>query len=91
LRKSRTIAIGALGLAAALALTACSSGSGGGSSSSIGTPNGKGKTITVWSMTGDLSTPTLDAMPCRPVRRRMSSTSATRMSRASPPAAACSI
>jgi len=62
LRKSRTIAIGALGLAAALALTACSSGSGGGSSSSIGTPNGKGKTITVWSMTGDLSTPTLDAI-----------------------------
>ncbi len=62
MRKSRTIAIGALGLAAALALTACSSGSGGGSSSSIGTPNGKGKTITVWSMTGDLSTPTLDAI-----------------------------
>jgi N,N'-diacetylchitobiose transport system substrate-binding protein len=63
LRKSRIIAIGAIGLAAALALSACSSNTTGGSSSSaIGTPKGKGKTITVWAMTGDLSTPTLDAI-----------------------------
>jgi N,N'-diacetylchitobiose transport system substrate-binding protein len=62
LRKSRIYAVGAIGLAAALALSACSSGTTGGSSSSIGTPNGKGKTITVWSMTGDLSTATLKAI-----------------------------
>jgi N,N'-diacetylchitobiose transport system substrate-binding protein len=59
LRKSRLMAFGTIGLAAALALTACSSG---GSGSSSGTPNGKGKTITVWSMTGDLTTPTLNAI-----------------------------
>ena len=55
----RFAALGALGLAAALALAGCASGgsgSGSGSSSdSIGTPNGKGKTITVWIMNGDLS------------------------------------
>jgi N,N'-diacetylchitobiose transport system substrate-binding protein len=63
LRKSRILAIGAIGLAAALALSACSSGAtGGSSSSSIGTPKGKGKTLTVWSMTGDLSAATLGAI-----------------------------
>jgi N,N'-diacetylchitobiose transport system substrate-binding protein len=57
------LVVGAIGLATALALSACSSsGSGGNSSGSIGTPNGKGKTLTVWSMTGDLSTKTLDAI-----------------------------
>jgi N,N'-diacetylchitobiose transport system substrate-binding protein len=61
LRKSRIYAVGAIGLAAALALSACSSGTGG-SSSSSGTPNGKGKTLTVWSMTGDLSAATLKAI-----------------------------
>jgi N,N'-diacetylchitobiose transport system substrate-binding protein len=64
LRKSRFLAVGVIGLATALALSACS-GAGAGnnsSSSSIGTPNGKGKTLTVWSMTGDLSTKTLDAI-----------------------------
>ncbi|HEX3679027.1 MAG TPA: extracellular solute-binding protein [Galbitalea sp.] len=62
MRKSRIYAVGAIGLAAALALSACSSGATGGSSSSIGTPNGKGKTLTVWSMTGDLSAATLGAI-----------------------------
>jgi N,N'-diacetylchitobiose transport system substrate-binding protein len=63
LRKSRFLAVGAIGLATALALSACSSAGGGnGSSGSIGTPNGKGKTLTVWAMTGDLSTKTLDAI-----------------------------
>jgi N,N'-diacetylchitobiose transport system substrate-binding protein len=63
LRKTRIYAVAAVGLAAALALSACSSGNTGGSTSTgIGTPNGKGKTITVWSMTGDLSTPTLNAI-----------------------------
>jgi N,N'-diacetylchitobiose transport system substrate-binding protein len=63
LRKSRIYAVAAVGLAAALALSACSSGNSGGSSStSIGVPKGKGKTLTVWSMTGDLTTATLDAI-----------------------------
>jgi N,N'-diacetylchitobiose transport system substrate-binding protein len=79
LRKSRIYAVGALGLAAALALSACSSGATGGSSSSIGTPNGKGKTLTVWSMTGDLSAATLGAINAK-----------FTTSRASRPAAACS-
>jgi N,N'-diacetylchitobiose transport system substrate-binding protein len=56
------LAVGAIGLAAALALSACSSAGGGSSSNSIGTPNGKGKTLTVWSMTGDLSAKTLAAI-----------------------------
>jgi N,N'-diacetylchitobiose transport system substrate-binding protein len=60
LRKSRIAAIGTIGLVAALALTACSSGSGGTSSS--GKIDGKGKTLTVWSMTGDLSATTLGAI-----------------------------
>jgi N,N'-diacetylchitobiose transport system substrate-binding protein len=63
LHKSRILAFGAIGLAAALALSACSSSAGASSSSSsIGTPSGKGKTLTVWAMTGDLSTKTLDAI-----------------------------
>ena len=60
MRKSRIAVVGAIGLATALALTACSSGgSGGGSTNAL---DGKGKTITVWSMTGDLTTKTLDAI-----------------------------
>jgi len=59
MRKSRIMAIGAVGIAAAVALTACSSGGSGtgGSSKSSGaafSTDGKGKTITVWSMNGDL-------------------------------------
>jgi len=49
--------IGAVGLAAALSLTACSSGSNGAAGKASGpafSTDGKGKTITVWSMNGDL-------------------------------------
>lgn len=62
--RTRFAALGALGLAAALALTGCSAGSNGasdGGTKSIGTPDGKGKTITVWMMNGDLSDKVLDA------------------------------
>jgi N,N'-diacetylchitobiose transport system substrate-binding protein len=58
LTSKRLAAIGALGIAAALALAGCASGgnsAGGSSSDSIGTPSGKGKTLTVWIMNGDLS------------------------------------
>ncbi|QDZ14828.1 extracellular solute-binding protein [Humibacter ginsenosidimutans] len=67
MRKSRILAVGAVGIAAALALSACS-GTGSGSSgdnnnsSSIGKVDGKGKTLTVWEMNGDLSTDTLNAI-----------------------------
>lgn len=62
--RMRFAALGALGLAAALALTGCSAGSNAASDSgtkSIGTPDGKGKTITVWMMNGDLSDKVLSA------------------------------
>jgi N,N'-diacetylchitobiose transport system substrate-binding protein len=63
LRKSRMLVVGAIGLATALALSSCAGNTTGSSSSgSIGTPSGKGKTLTVWSMTGDLTTKTLDAI-----------------------------
>jgi N,N'-diacetylchitobiose transport system substrate-binding protein len=59
----RIAALGALGLAAALALAGCSAGgtaSSDGGSKGIGTPDGKGKTINVWIMNGDLSPKILD-------------------------------
>jgi len=59
------MAIGAVGIAAAIALTACSSGNGGGSGKSTGaafSTDGKGKTIDVWSMNGDLPTNVLNAI-----------------------------
>ncbi|MBN9186209.1 sugar ABC transporter substrate-binding protein [Microbacterium sp.] len=67
MRTSRMVAVGAVGIAAALALSACSSsGTGGGSSSgapgTIGKVDGKGRTLTVWAMTGDLSDGTLKAI-----------------------------
>ncbi|KHK98601.1 ABC transporter substrate-binding protein [Microbacterium mangrovi] len=67
MRTSRIVAVGAVGVAAALALSACSgSGSGGtgstSSSGTIGKVDGKGKTLTVWSMSGDLSDATLKAI-----------------------------
>lgn len=61
--RTRFAALGALALAGALALTGCSAGSNAASSSgkeTIGTPDGKGKTITVWIMNGDLSEKVLD-------------------------------
>ena len=53
------LAVGGVGLAVALALSACSTGN---NSAGGGSLDGKGKTITVWSMTGDLTTKTLDAI-----------------------------
>jgi N,N'-diacetylchitobiose transport system substrate-binding protein len=61
--RTRFAALGALALAGALALTGCSAGSNGasdGGTKSIGTPDGKGKTLTVWIMNGDLSPKILD-------------------------------
>ena len=54
MRTSRILGAGSVALAAVLALSACSAGNN--------TADGKGKTITVWAMTGDLSTTTLNAI-----------------------------
>jgi len=59
--------IGAIGITAALALSACGgSGTGNNGSKSadqtIGTPDGTGKTLTVWAMDSDLSPDTLSAI-----------------------------
>lgn len=54
MRTSRILGASSVALAAVLALSACSAGSN--------TADGKGKTITVWAMTGDLSSKTLDAI-----------------------------
>lgn len=64
MRRNRYAVIGALGVSALLALTGCSgSGSGGASGKSLSShPKGAGKTLTVWAMTGDYTTPTLDAL-----------------------------
>jgi N,N'-diacetylchitobiose transport system substrate-binding protein len=62
--RTRFAAFGALALAGALALTGCSAGGNAasdGGTKSIGTPDGKGKTITVWMMNGDLSDKVLKA------------------------------
>ncbi len=61
MRTSRIVAVGAVGVVAALALSACA-GSTAGSPSSSGALDGKGKTLTVWAMTGDLSDATLKAI-----------------------------
>jgi N,N'-diacetylchitobiose transport system substrate-binding protein len=61
LRKTRFLAIGALGVAAALTLSACAAGGAGSTAPTIGA-SGKGKTITVWAMTGDLTPATLNAI-----------------------------
>lgn len=60
MRKSRILAAGALGITATMALAAC----GGGSSSGNDGPstNGKGKTLVVWNMTGDLTDATMKAI-----------------------------
>jgi N,N'-diacetylchitobiose transport system substrate-binding protein len=67
LRTTRFTAIGAVGTAAVLALSGCAgsatnSDSPKGAAQSIGTPAGAGKTITVWTMAGDLSPATLAAI-----------------------------
>ncbi|WP_029146048.1 extracellular solute-binding protein [Microbacterium luticocti] len=69
MRTSRIVAVGAAGIAAALALSACSSGGTGGTGGddssapgTIGKVDGSGRTLTVWSMTGDLSDDTIAAI-----------------------------
>lgn len=65
MRTSRIVAVAGVGIVAALALSACSSSGNGGSTSgsgTIGKVDGKGKTLTVWAMTGDLSDATLKAI-----------------------------
>jgi N,N'-diacetylchitobiose transport system substrate-binding protein len=69
LRTSRIVAVGAVGVAAALALSACSGSSATNSTGdsntgakTIGKVDGSGKTLTVWSMAGDLTPKTIDAI-----------------------------
>lgn len=67
MRKSRLMTVGAIGIAAAIALTGCSTGktSTGSDSKSSGpafSTDGKGKTLTVWSMNGDLPDNVLSAI-----------------------------
>ncbi|RYV49802.1 extracellular solute-binding protein [Pengzhenrongella frigida] len=67
MRNTRYFVVGAIGAAAALTLSACA-GSGTattvpeGAEATIGTPDGAGKTLTVWAMDGDLSTASLEAI-----------------------------
>ncbi|AMM22260.1 ABC transporter substrate-binding protein [Frondihabitans sp. PAMC 28766] len=64
--KKRAAAVAGLGLAAVLALSACSSGgnaaAGSGSAQKVPTTSGKGKTLTVWVMTGDYTPKTIAAI-----------------------------
>ncbi|QDZ16208.1 sugar ABC transporter substrate-binding protein [Humibacter ginsenosidimutans] len=65
LRKLRPAVIAAVALTAALALTSCSSGgtaSGGDKGTDLAKVDGKGKTLSVWVMNGDLSQKTVDAI-----------------------------
>lgn len=68
MRKSRILTVGAIGVAAAIALTACSSGGSSKSGTDSGSSklalstDGKGKTLTVWSMNGDLPDDILKAI-----------------------------
>jgi N,N'-diacetylchitobiose transport system substrate-binding protein len=54
--------IGAIGTTAILALTGCGTANNTVAKAAIGTQSGAGKTITVWSMAGDLSNATLQAI-----------------------------
>jgi len=62
MRKTRIMAFGAVGIAAALALTACGGSSGSAGSASSFSTSCKGKTLTVWNMTGDLTDATMKAI-----------------------------
>ena len=69
MRNTRLAALGVTGIAAALILAGCSGSAGGsggsgsgGSAADLSKVDGKGKTITVWVMNGDLSTDTVDAV-----------------------------
>lgn len=64
MRTTRLTAIGAIGTAAVLALSACAGNAANNTAATgaIGTPSGAGKTITVWSMAGDLSPTTMNAI-----------------------------
>ncbi|MHB8273505.1 MAG: extracellular solute-binding protein [Dermatophilaceae bacterium] len=67
MRTTRYTVIAAIGTAGVLALSACAGSATNntgptGSNQSIGTPDGAGKTLTVWAMKGDLSPDTLNAI-----------------------------
>ncbi|MGZ4452479.1 MAG: extracellular solute-binding protein [Nocardioides sp.] len=62
MRKTRNLVAGALGIATAIALTACGSSDSGTNASADSTPDGAGKTITVWNMQGDLTDDTMKAI-----------------------------
>ena len=65
-RKRRFLAAGATSAALALVMAGCSSSGGSGegaaSESALATPDGSGKTLTVWAMNGDLTDDTLKAI-----------------------------
>lgn len=65
MKQSRTCVAVALLLAATASMTACGAGSGSAGSTepqAVSTVNGAGKTVTVWVMTDDYTTETLDAI-----------------------------
>jgi N,N'-diacetylchitobiose transport system substrate-binding protein len=64
MKTKRSVAAGVAGLATVLMLTACSGhgAASSGGTGKIGTTSGKGQTITLWEMTGDLSDATLKAI-----------------------------
>jgi N,N'-diacetylchitobiose transport system substrate-binding protein len=65
-RYKKIASVAGLGLAAVLALSACSSGgtaaAGGSGTKTVPDTKGKGKTLTVWVMTGDYTPKTIDAI-----------------------------
>ncbi|MCU1526385.1 MAG: transporter substrate-binding protein, partial [Frondihabitans sp.] len=66
MRYKKLASVAGLGLAAVLALSACSSGgtvaAGGGGTKTVPDTKGKGKTLTVWVMTGDYTPKTIAAI-----------------------------
>lgn len=58
----RTVAAGVAGLVAVLAVSACSSSAGASASNDPGSASGKGQTLTLWEMNGDLTPATLKAI-----------------------------
>ena len=59
---TRTVAAGVTGLVAALAVSACSSSGAAVAGDSAGSASGKGQTLTIWEMNGDLTPATMKAI-----------------------------